>query len=771
MTKSSGMTLRLLGAFAVEANAGRRIPVCIRSKKARALLAYLAMKPDYRASREELATLLWGDNPDSEARHSLRQCLTSLRQDFHLASFRLASEVLCVDREAIGLCAQDLTVDAREFMLRAKSAEQDELALAAALWRGEFLAGLALDVEEFDAWRRQERDRLATAAARVFEALCKSADARSDGEAAIAAAERLVALEPTREDRQRAALLVFARYRGREEALGLAKRLTDLLQSELDTAPEPATRTLIDAIRRGDLAPAPASARESLPAPATISSPGSAREGAPPAVSAPQSVAPAVLVAEHAHSATAPVGALRIWPRRPMAAAVVAVAALVIGTAAVLAFATGAPFPFALTDREHRDPARDARASVKQPLTGIVVLPFAVDTSGDAGDLAFARMLTHDLIGYLARFGNLRLISDWTSDLYRDHQVGVARVGAELGVPYAIAGQVQGNESGLRVSFQLVDTATRLTLWSSAMPRERGDPVRVADEAARGMARAFAIRIGQAEARRMRAAGGPQQDEVGVLVAHASAAEQRGPSRENLSEALTLFEQALHRDPHHQPAMLGVARIQIVAVMNFVELDPAPDLDRAERLLNDLLGRSPGSAAAYFNLGLLQKHRGQFEASVWSFQRCLDLNPSFLPAEGQMGHALTRIGEPGKGLEIIQQTMRVATPNDPVMGMWYLFAADAELELGHDQAALDWMLRANAYMPNSPLARAWLAAVYATIGDAPNAAKQVAAWRKVASAGMQRFMGALAEGAIPANGRARPRIFEGLRLAFSASLG
>ena len=55
------VALRLLGPFAIGANVGRPIALSVRAKKASALLAYLAMKPDYRARREELATLLWGD--------------------------------------------------------------------------------------------------------------------------------------------------------------------------------------------------------------------------------------------------------------------------------------------------------------------------------------------------------------------------------------------------------------------------------------------------------------------------------------------------------------------------------------------------------------------------------------------------------------------------------------------------------------------------------------------------------------------------------------
>src|SRR5262247_3645553 len=163
MSKLSHVTLRLLGPFAIEANmGGRPIAIAVRSRKARALLAYLAMKPDYRARREELATLFWGDNPDSLARHSLRQCLISLREDLSLAS-----EILAVDRETIGLRAQFISVDARSFMSLARSHGPNGLTQAAELWQGALLSDLVLDIEEFDTWHRQEADRLAAVAADV----------------------------------------------------------------------------------------------------------------------------------------------------------------------------------------------------------------------------------------------------------------------------------------------------------------------------------------------------------------------------------------------------------------------------------------------------------------------------------------------------------------------------------------------------------------------------------------------------------------------------
>src|ERR1700731_742578 len=169
-------TVRLLGPLAIEANVGRPVCIAVRSRKARALLAYLAMQPDYRGTREELATLLWGDGPDQQARHSLRQCLIALRQDLGLAS-----DILALDREAIWLRAQSVSVDAHSFIAFARSAEPDAPTKAAELWRGAFLPDLTLEIEEFDTWRGRKADQLAATAGDVFGALCRNADVKGDG--------------------------------------------------------------------------------------------------------------------------------------------------------------------------------------------------------------------------------------------------------------------------------------------------------------------------------------------------------------------------------------------------------------------------------------------------------------------------------------------------------------------------------------------------------------------------------------------------------------
>jgi DNA-binding SARP family transcriptional activator/TolB-like protein len=757
MTKLSHVTLQLLGPFAIEANVGRPIPIAVRSRKARALLAYLAMQPDYRARRVELATLLWGDGPDKEARHSLRQCLIALRQDLSVAA-----DVLLLDREAIGLQAQAVAVDARSFIALARSAEPDAQTRAAELWRGAFLPDLILDIEEFDTWRRQEADRLAAVAGDVFAVLWRNADVKGDGEAAIAAAERLIALEPTREDRQRIALTLFARHKGRDAALTRAKILTDLLRGELGVAPEPATRTLIDAIKRGDFEPAQVKNHGQSPAP-SLANPVSAPDMAPvPLTASKRKEESSLAVLSELPLAPAPGDVVPVarpsWRRRPLAAASIAAGIFAIGAIAALGLVHGLKLSPAATGQQSRHV--------------IAVLPFAADAPGQLDDSALARTLTHGLIGYLTRFGGLRVISEQTSDLFGDHKTDVSRLKTDFGAQYAIIGHVQGNDAALKIDFQLVDTATRTNIWSGHLQRERTDPAVVADEASRGIARMLAIEIYRLGVLRGRA-NPISQLTIAELVERGYSELQMGTIRENLSAAMTLFDEALRRNPNYQPAILAVARVHIIAAMNFVDLDVASDLDDTERILNGILDKAPNSISALYSMALLQKYHRDYAASVRTLNRCLELNPSFLPAQGQLGDVLVRMGQPQQGLEQILQTIRAATANDPTTGYWYLFAAEAELELRNDQAALDWALRADTFMPGSPLVKAWLASIYATIGDKSNAAKYVAALTKMAPSRTQLFMQRATKdaGGGGDDGRRRTRILDGLRLALGASLG
>src|SRR4051794_29635973 len=107
MTPSACIRLRLLGRL-VLTRGGKPAPIRLSTRKVGALVAYLAMSPDQAASRDELATLLWGNGSDPQARQSLRQALAFLRKDLG------SSDCFVADTDMVRLAPGLWSVDALE---------------------------------------------------------------------------------------------------------------------------------------------------------------------------------------------------------------------------------------------------------------------------------------------------------------------------------------------------------------------------------------------------------------------------------------------------------------------------------------------------------------------------------------------------------------------------------------------------------------------------------------------------------------------------------
>ena len=69
--------LTLLGGFEARLDDGPALSV---PAKGQALLAYLTLRPGPSHPRDKLATLLWGDAGDTQARDSLRHTVAALRK-------------------------------------------------------------------------------------------------------------------------------------------------------------------------------------------------------------------------------------------------------------------------------------------------------------------------------------------------------------------------------------------------------------------------------------------------------------------------------------------------------------------------------------------------------------------------------------------------------------------------------------------------------------------------------------------------------------------
>src|SRR5262245_33303446 len=147
------LAIRLLGGF--DARLGEGPPLAFPTKKARALLAYLAVDPGRTHSRDEIAELLWGARGDEQARGSVRRTLSDLRKLLPDAP----AEWLVSDGDALKLSADNLDVDVASFERLAGDGTPAALEQAADLYKGQFLAGFSLDEQSFEEWLRLQRER------------------------------------------------------------------------------------------------------------------------------------------------------------------------------------------------------------------------------------------------------------------------------------------------------------------------------------------------------------------------------------------------------------------------------------------------------------------------------------------------------------------------------------------------------------------------------------------------------------------------------------
>jgi DNA-binding SARP family transcriptional activator len=237
------LRLTLLGGFEGRLDGSR--PVVLSTRKAWALLAYLAVPPGQAHPRDKLAALLWGDVPGSQARANLRQALFIIRR-----GLGEAASLLVLEGEGVSLAAPDVHVDAVDFEREVGPQGRLRLEAVVELYRGDFLAGLAVDEPPFEEWLVSQRERLRELAVEGLARLLARQHAAGSLEAAVDTAMRLLAIDPLLEPAHRTLMRLYAALGRRGDALRQYRECVAVLHRELAVEPETETRDLYQDVLR-----------------------------------------------------------------------------------------------------------------------------------------------------------------------------------------------------------------------------------------------------------------------------------------------------------------------------------------------------------------------------------------------------------------------------------------------------------------------------------------------------------------------------------------
>ncbi len=232
------ITLRLLGPVQIER--GGEPVHGFESRKALALLCYLALH-DHPLPRSHLVATFWGEKTEKRGRGNLRRALANLMS--------LLPECLHVERHTIGFCHQCWT-DVKAFEALVTQREIESFTAAAALYRGELLAGLTLkDCPEFELWLAVERERWHRRVWDVLEHLISYHERHGNYKAALEYVDRLLKMEPWREEVHRRKMKLLARVGEYSAALVQYQICRRILADELEVEPSRETTALYERIR------------------------------------------------------------------------------------------------------------------------------------------------------------------------------------------------------------------------------------------------------------------------------------------------------------------------------------------------------------------------------------------------------------------------------------------------------------------------------------------------------------------------------------------
>jgi DNA-binding SARP family transcriptional activator len=257
-TEAARLAVRLLGGFDCAVD-GRAIPAdAWGARKARDLFKFLVLRRGRPIPLDEVLEEFWPDLTVDGARRALRTALYRVRRALEPdRPTHARSSLVPVTGDTVRLAVgPETVVDVYAFEDRLRQATRCEASgdpdtanrireEALALYPGELLPE---DAEE--AWARGPREWLREQYLSALARLAEAAARRDDAAAALVFAERMLEADPTHEEGIRALVRALAALGRRSEAVRRFDLYARRLERELDLAPEPETRALVDRLRR-----------------------------------------------------------------------------------------------------------------------------------------------------------------------------------------------------------------------------------------------------------------------------------------------------------------------------------------------------------------------------------------------------------------------------------------------------------------------------------------------------------------------------------------
>lgn len=269
---------------------------------------------------------------------------------------------------------------------------------------------------------------------------------------------------------------------------------------------------------------------------------------------------------------------------------------------------------------------------------GIAVLPF-VNMSSDAENAYFSDGMSEEILNALAKTNRLPVIARTSSFQFKGQNKDIKEIGRLLGITHVLEGSVRKAGTSIRLTAQLIDTATGAHVWSEAYQRELSDIFVLQNEITKNIVDQIGVVLGDAIA--------PLPNEW------PTATFMKARRTANL-EAYDLFLKGMQALKSTSPALIEQA---------------GGYFDRAIALDRDYADAWAAKGRALFELGRAGLGHSHIPAAVYpdaiaALRRALEIEPGHAFATGWLGVALMcNDYKWAEGMQLLKQSL-ARNPND-----------------------------------------------------------------------------------------------------------
>jgi adenylate cyclase len=313
----------------------------------------------------------------------------------------------------------------------------------------------------------------------------------------------------------------------------------------------------------------------------------------------------------------------------------------------------------------------------------IAVLPFQ-NMSGDAEQDYFVDGMVEDIITGLSRIKWLFVIARNSTFAYKGRAVDVKQVGRELGVRYVLEGSVRKAADRVRITGQLIDTATAAHVWAERYDRKFDDIFALQDEITLSVVGAIEPSLRLAEIERVKRKRSDSLDAYDLVLQAQPDVYSRAP--EQVTKALMLLERALAYDPNYALAHAYAAECYHTLFLRggLREENRTTSIRHAEAAIAHGADDASALAFAGFVIGM-DKH--DQAAAFTAFEAALSVSPSSALTYILGSIILAFSGQAERAIEWADHGLRLS-PLDPYRSSAFVSSAFGHFHRGrYDEAA------------------------------------------------------------------------------------